>query len=353
MKILVLKGDGIGPDVTDAAITVLDAVAKKFNHRFEYIEGLIGGEAIEKFNNPLPAETLEKGADAVLLGAVGDPKYDNIAPEIRPEKGLLKIRKELGLFANLRPVQVLDALVSSSPLKESIVKGTDIMIVRELTGGIYFGEPSGFETRDGERAAFSTDVYRESEVRRIAKIAFETAMKRGKKLCSVDKANVLAVSRFWREIVIDTGRDYPEVELSHMYVDNAAMQLVMNPKQFDVMLTSNLFGDILSDEASVLAGSLGLLPSASLSCDGPGMFEPCHGSAPDLKGLDRANPIAAILSGAMMLKYAFNMETEAAAVEAAVSEVLNEGWRTGDIFKNDGEILVGTKEMGRLTAERI
>ncbi len=353
-KILVLKGDGIGPDVTEAATAVLDAVAKKFGHSFEYIEGLIGGKGIDKFNNPLPDSTLEaaKSAHAVLLGAVGDPKYDNIAPEIRPEKGLLKIRKELGLFANLRPVKVLDELVSASPLKESIVKGTDIMIVRELTGGIYFGTPSGFETREGERAAFSTDVYRESEVRRIAKIAFETAMKRQKRLCSVDKANVLDVSRFWREIVIDTAKDYPQVELSHMYVDNAAMQLVINPKQFDVILTGNLFGDILSDEASVLAGSLGLLPSASLSHDGPGMFEPCHGSAPDLKGLDKANPVAAILSAAMMLKYAFNMETEAAAVENAVAAVLGAGYRTGDIF-GEGQKLIGTKEMGKLTAERI
>lgn len=355
-KILVLKGDGIGPDVVDQALKCLDAVAKKFNHNFEYVEGYIGGVAIDKFGVPLPDETLDlaKKSDAVFLGAVGDWKYDNLDPAIRPEKGLLGIRKGLGLFANLRPVKIFDDLISSSPLKEDLVKGADIMIIRELTGGVYFGEPKGEATLNGERAAFNTMVYKESEVRRIAKVAFETAMKRSKKVCSVDKANVLDVSRFWREILIDVAKNYPEVELTHQYVDNAAMQLIIKPKQFDVILTSNLFGDILSDEASVLSGSLGLLPSASLSGDGPGMFEPCHGSAPDFKGQDRLNPIATILSAAMMLKYGFNMETESKCIEDAVSAILKEGYRTEDIYKNkDKETLVGTNKMGDLIAEKL
>jgi len=354
-SILVLKGDGIGPEVVDQASKVLDAVAEKFGHKFEYTEGFIGGVAIDKFGVPLPDETLKlaKKSDAVFLGAVGDWKYDNLNPAIRPEKGLLGIRKGLGLFANLRPVKIFDELVTSSPLKEDLIKGADIMIIRELTGGIYFGEPKGESTKDGERCSFNTMIYKESEVRRIAKVAFETAMKRNKKVCSVDKANVLDVSRFWREIVIDEAKNYPEVELTHQYVDNAAMQLVIKPKQFDVMLTSNLFGDILSDEASVLAGSLGLLPSASLSGNGPGMFEPCHGSAPDFKGLDRLNPIATILSAGMMLKYGFNMQNEAKTVDDAVVAILKQGYRTEDILKNDGETLVGTSKMGDLIAQKI
>lgn len=353
--ILVLKGDGIGPEVVDQALKVLDAVCVKFNHSFEYKEALIGGVAIDKLGVPLPDETLElaKKSDAVFLGAVGDWKYDTLPPEIRPEKGLLGIRKGLGLFANLRPVKIFDELVSSSPLKENLIKGADIMIIRELTGGIYFGEPKGETERDGERASLNTMVYKESEVRRIAKVAFETAMKRRKKVCSVDKANVLDVSRFWREIVVDVAKDYPEVELSHQYVDNAAMQLVIKPKQFDVILTSNLFGDILSDEASVLAGSLGLLPSASLSEVGPGMFEPCHGSAPDFKGQDKLNPIATILSAAMMLKYGFNMEQEAKAIENAVDEILKQGYRTEDILADDNQKLVGTSQMGDLIAKQV
>lgn len=355
-KILVLKGDGIGPEVVDQALKCLDAIAKKYNHNFEYTEGYIGGVAIDKFGVPLPGETLDlaKKSDAVFLGAVGDWKYDNLDPAIRPEKGLLGIRKGLGLFANLRPVKIFDDLISSSPLKEDLVKGADIMIIRELTGGVYFGEPKGEGERDGERCGFNTMIYKESEVRRIAKVAFESAMKRCKKVCSVDKANVLDVSRFWREIVIDVAKDYPEVELTHQYVDNAAMQLIIKPKQFDVILTSNLFGDILSDEASVLSGSLGLLPSASLSESGPGMFEPCHGSAPDFKGQDRLNPIATILSAAMMLKYGFNMLDESKCIEDAVSTILNEGYRTEDIYKNkDKEILVGTNKMGDLIAEKL
>ena len=354
-KILVLKGDGTGPDVVEQALKVLNAVAEKFGHNFEYKEGLIGGTAIDKFNNPLPEETLNaaKNSDAVLLGAVGDWKYDKLPPEIRPEKGLLGIRKGLGLFANLRPVKIFDELVSSSPLKAENVKGVDIMIVRELTGGIYFGEPKGTEIRNGEKVSYNTMVYSESEIRRIANVAFEAARKRNKKVCSVDKANVLDVSRLWREIVTEVSKDYPEVELTYQYIDNAAMQLVVNPKQFDVILTSNLFGDILSDEASVLAGSLGLLPSASLSSGKVGMFEPCHGSAPDLKGLDKVNPIATILSAGMMLKYAFDMEKEADSIDNAVSAVLKQGYRTADILKHDNEKLVGTKEIGDLIAENI
>jgi len=355
-KIVVLKGDGIGPEVVDQALKVLDAVCEKYNHKFEYVEALIGGVAIDKFGVPLPEETLNlaKSSDAVFLGAVGDWKYDTLDPSIRPEKGLLGIRKGLGLFANLRPVKILDELVSSSPLKEDLIKGADIMIIRELTGGIYFGEPKGEEIRNGEKVSYNTMIYSESEVRRIAKVAFEIAMKRNKKVCSVDKANVLDVSRLWREVVIEVSKDYPEVELTHQYVDNAAMQLVINPKQFDVVLTSNLFGDILSDEASVLAGSLGLLPSASLSDGKPGMFEPCHGSAPSFKGLDKLNPIATILSGAMMLKYGFDMKIEAQDVYDAVSSVLKQGYRTEDILKNpDKETLVGTNKMGDLIADYV
>ncbi|MDD3436595.1 MAG: 3-isopropylmalate dehydrogenase [Candidatus Gastranaerophilales bacterium] len=354
-SILVLKGDGIGPEVIDQALKSLKAVCKKFNHRFEYQEALIGGVAIDKFGVPLPEETLElaKKSDAVFLGAVGDWKYDKLDPAIRPEKGLLGIRKGLGLFANLRPVKIFDELVSSSPLKEDLIEGVDIIIIRELTGGIYFGEPKGEGIKDGERTSFNTMIYKESEVRRIAKVAFEVAMKRNKKVCSIDKANVLDVSRFWREIVTDVAKDYPQVELLHMYVDNAAMQLVLRPKQFDVILTSNLFGDILSDEASVLSGSLGLLPSASLSDGKIGMFEPCHGSAPDFKGLDKLNPIATILSAAMMLKYGLDMPEEAKAIENAVDKVLKQGYRTEDIFKKPNEKLVGTSKMGDLIAEKI
>lgn len=354
-KIMVLKGDGIGPEVVEQALKVLDAITQKFNHNFEYVEGFIGGTAIDKFGVPLPDETLEqaKNCDAVFLGAVGDWKYDSLPPEIRPEKGLLGIRKGLGLFANLRPVKIFDELIASSPLKENVVKGSDIMFVRELTGGIYFGEPKGTEYRNDERVAFNTMIYSENEIRRIAKVAFEIAMKRRKKVCSVDKANVLDVSRLWRETVIDEAKNYPQIELSHQYVDNAAMQIVVNPKQFDVILTSNLFGDILSDEASVLSGSLGLLPSASLSEGKIGMFEPCHGSAPDFKGLDRLNPIATILSASMMLKYGFDMDEEAQCIDNAVSEVLKHGYRTEDIFRCENEILIGTNKMGDLIANEV
>lgn len=354
-NILVLKGDGIGPEVVEQALKSLEAVSKKFNHKFNYTEALIGGIAVDNTGVPLPEETLEfaKKSDAVLLGAVGDWKYDKLPPEIRPEKGLLAIRKELGLFANLRPVVVIDELISSSPLKEEIVKDTDIMIIRELTGGEYFGEPRNVTVKNGERYAFNTDAYSESEIKRVAKVAFESAMTRNKKICSVDKANVLEVSRLWRDVVIEVSKDYPEVELSHMYVDNAAMQIVTNPTRFDVILTSNLFGDILSDEASVLSGSLGLLASASLAETGVGLFEPCHGSAPNLRGLDKVNPIATIASAAMLLKYGLNLKDEAWAIYGAVKNVLKQGYRTEDIYKNKNEKLVGTKEMGDLIAQAI
>lgn len=350
-KICVLKGDGIGPEIVNEAVKVLKAVGD-----FEFTEELIGGCAIEKFGKPLPDKTLEtaKNSDAVLLGAVGDWKYDKLPPEIRPEKALLGIRKALGLFANLRPVKVINELASSSPLKAEIARGTDIMIVRELTGGIYFGEPRGTEVRNGEETAYNTMVYSVSEIKRIAKVAFESAMKRNKKVCSVDKANVLDVSRLWRRVMNEVSTDYPEVELTHMYVDNAAMQLVVNPKQFDVLVTSNLFGDILSDEGSVISGSLGLLPSASLSSGGTGMFEPCHGSAPDMAGLNKANPLATILSASMLLRYGLNMSEEADKIENAVNQVIKDGYRTEDIYNSSAnDKLVGTSEMGDLVVERI
>lgn len=350
-KICVLKGDGIGPEIVNQAVKVLKSVGE-----FEFQEELIGGCAIEEFGKPLPDKTLAtaKASDAVLLGAVGDWKYDKLDPAIRPERALLQIRKELKLFANLRPVKVINELAISSPLKAELARGTDIMIVRELTGGIYFGEPRGTEVRNGEETAYNTMIYSVSEIERIARIAFDSAMKRNKRVCSVDKANVLDVSRLWRRVVTEVSKDYPEVELTHMYVDNASMQLIVNPKQFDVIVTSNLFGDILSDEGSVISGSLGLLPSASLTSEGPGMFEPCHGSAPDMKGMDKANPIATILSAAMLLKYGLNMQEEANKIDLAVDKVIKDGYRTEDIYRGTStEILVGTEEMGDLIVERI
>jgi len=353
-KIAVLEGDGIGPEVIAQGIKALEAISKKYDVKFNFKKGLIGGVAIDAVGIPLPQETIDlaKSSDAVYLGAVGDWKYDTLDPAIRPERALLGIRKELGLFANLRPAKVFEELVASSPLRKELVEGVDIMIIRELTGGVYFGEPKGVETQNGVKVGFNNMIYTENEIRRIAKVAFEAAMGRSKKLCSVDKANVLDVSRLWREIVIEVSKDYPEVELKHMYVDNAAMQIIVNPKQFDVIVTENLFGDILSDEASVLPGSLGLLPSASLSESGVGMYEPCHGSAPDFKGQDRLNPIATILSAAMMLKYSFGMEEASQDIENAVNQTLKEGFRTEDICK-EGNILVGTSKMGDLIAERI
>jgi len=354
-KIAVLDGDGIGPEIMSEARKVLGSVEKVFDIKFEYENALIGGCAYDATGTPLPQETinLAKAADAVLLGAVGDWKYDTLPPEVRPEKALLGIRKELNLFANLRPAIVWNELVSSSPLKPEIVNGVDIMIIRELTGDVYFGEPKGIETRDGLRYGFNNMLYNEKEVERIARIAFETAMARGKKLCSVDKANVLDVSRLWREVVIEVSKDYPQVELSHMYVDNAAMQIIRAPKQFDTIVTGNIFGDILSDEASMLSGSLGLLPSASLSEKAKhAMYEPIHGSAPDLRGKDVVNPIATILSAGMMMKYSFKNDTAYDLIERAIKIVLQKGYRTQDIT-SDGMAVVGTKKMGDLIAQEV
>lgn len=353
-NICLLGGDGIGPEVTDEAVKVMNAVGKKYDMKFNFTKALIGGCAYEKYGVPLPDETLEiaKKSDAVLLGAVGDWKYDTLPPAVRPEKALLGIRKGLNLFANLRPATVFDELISSSTLKPEIVQGVDVMIVRELTGDVYFGEPKGVEVKDGKKVGYNNMIYWEDEVRRIAKIAFETAMLRNKKLCSVDKANVLDVSRLWREVVLEVAKDYPEVELSHLYVDNAAMQLIRDPKQFDVIVTGNIFGDILSDEASMLTGSLGMLPSASLSADGPGMFEPIHGSAPDIKNQNIANPIATVLSAGMLLKYGLKNSQANDDIENAVKKVLKAGYRTKDIM-SEGMKEVGTKEMGDLIVENL
>ena len=352
--IAVLGGDGIGPEVISEGVKVLDAIGKKFDIKFEYEYALIGGCAYDKFKVPLPDTTIltAKNSDAVFLGAVGDWKYDELPPEVRPERALLGIRKELNLFANLRPAIVYDELVSSSPLKPEIVSGVDIMVIRELTGDVYFGQPKGVEVIDGKRTGFNNMIYNEDEVRRIARVGFETAMKRNKKLCSVDKANVLDCSRLWREIVLEVAKEYPEVELSHMYVDNAAMQLIREPKQFDTIVTGNIFGDILTDEASMLPGSLGLLPSASLSEKGVGMYEPIHGSAPSLRGKDVVNPIATILSAAMMMKYSFNNNEAYQLIQNAVKSVLKSGYRTQDIY-TDGCVLVGTQQMGNLIAQEI
>jgi 3-isopropylmalate dehydrogenase len=354
-NICLLPGDGIGPEIVGQSVKVLEAVNERFGHLLTTETALIGGAAIDAKGVPLPDETVEacKRSDAVLLGAVGGPKWDEIERDIRPERGLLAIRKELGLFANLRPAMLFPELAQASFLRPDIVaRGIDIMVIRELTGGIYFGQPKGFESRDGEEAALNTMVYKRSEVERIARIGFETAMKRGKRLCNVDKANVLEVSQLWRETVIRMAADYPEVELSHMYVDNAAMQLVRDPSQFDVIVTGNLFGDILSDEAAMLTGSIGMLPSASLGSTGPCLYEPIHGSAPDIAGQDKANPLATILSLAMMFRYSFDMQDEARAVEQAVRNVLEAGYRTGDIME-EGRTLVGGEEMGDLVAERV
>ena len=354
-KIAILSGDGLGPEIVSEAIKILKAISHKYSIDFEFNHALIGGCAYDKHGTPLPQETIDicKNSDAVLLGAVGDWKYDKLPPEVRPEKALLGIRKALNLFANLRPAIVYDELTSSSTLKPEIVSGVDIMIVRELTGDVYFGTPRGIETIDGEKVGYNTMIYKESEIERIAHVAFQTAMKRNKKLCSVDKANVLDVSRLWREVMERVSKEYPEVELSHMYVDNAAMQLIRAPKQFDVMVTGNIFGDILSDEASMLAGSLGMLPSASLSDGKIGMYEPIHGSAPDLRGQNIVNPIATILSAAMMLKYSFGLSEIHDTIENAVKTVLKEGYRTKDICTDETQTLVGTSQMGDLIAEKI
>ena len=353
--ICLLPGDGIGPEIVAEAVKVLRAVEKKFGHSFTMTEALLGGAAIDAVGVPLPDATVEacKAADAVFLGAVGGPKWDTIDPAIRPERGLLGIRKALGLFANLRPATLFPELAGACLLRPDIsAKGLDLIVVRELTGGIYFGQPAGTEVRDGLRTGFNTMIYNEEEIARIGRVAFSTARKRRKKVCSVDKANVLAVSRVWREVMIEVGKEFPDVELTHLYVDNAAMQLVRDPSQFDVIVTGNLFGDILSDEASVITGSIGMLSSASLNETKFGMYEPSHGSAPDIAGKNLANPIATVLSAAMMLRYSFDMDKEADAIEAAVQQVLTEGYRTGDIY-SEGCRKVGTIEMGDLIAARI
>ena len=347
MKICVLPGDGIGVEITAQAVRVLQALDLKC----ELETALLGGCAVDATGSPFPEATqkLAKEADAVLLGAVGGPKWDVLPREQRPERGLLGIRKHLGLFANLRPAVLYPELANASTLKPEVVAGLDIMIVRELTGDIYFGQPRGIETRevDGakQRVGFNTMIYSESEIRRIGRVAFEAARRRNKKLCSVDKMNVLETTQLWRDVMIELSPEYPDVELSHLLVDNAAMQLVRNPKQFDVMVTGNMFGDILSDEASMLTGSIGMLPSASLNESNKGMYEPCHGSAPDIAGKNLANPLATILSVAMMLRYTFGLEDRAQQIEAAVKKVLAQGYRTGDIYEA-GTTRVGTKEMG-------
>lgn len=353
-KIAVLGGDGCGPDVVAEGVKVLKAIGQKYSIDFVFEEALIGGCAYDQFGVPLPESTIQlaKSSDAVFLGAVGDWKYDTLPPEVRPERALLGIRKELNLFANLRPAIVYDELVSSSPLKPELVSGVDIMIIRELTGDVYFGQPKGVEVRDGKKIGFNNMIYNEDEIRRIAHVAFQTAQKRSKRLCSVDKANVLDVSRLWREIVCEVHKEYSDVELSHMYVDNAAMQIIRNPKQFDTVVTGNIFGDILSDEASMLPGSLGLLPSASLSETKLGMYEPIHGSAPDLKGKNVVNPIATILSAAMMLKYSFDNSQAYDDIENAVKSVLKQGYRTQDIMC-DGATAVSTTQMGDLIVKEI
>ncbi len=347
-KLLILPGDGIGPEIVAEAVKVLEALRREFGFDFEAEEAPIGGAGYDAAGHPLPEATLTlaQSADAVLLGAVGGPQYDGLPRELRPERGLLGIRAALGLFANLRPAILYPELVDASTLKPEVVSGLDLMIVRELTGGIYFGQPRGIVTReDGQREGFNTMRYSESEVERIARVACDAAMRRGKRVCSVDKANVLEVSELWREVVTRVAREYPEVELSHMYVDNAAMQLVRAPKQFDVMVTSNLFGDILSDAAAMLTGSIGMLPSASLNSEGRGMYEPIHGSAPDIAGQGKANPLATILSVAMMLRYSLDRADLADIVEGAVRRVLQQGLRTGDIHA-EGMRRVGTAEMG-------
>jgi len=347
-KIAVIKGDGIGPEIVDEAIKVLDAVSVKEGFELSYKEYLMGGAAYDVYGDPLPEETVEgaKNADAILFGAIGGEKWDNLPREKRPETGLLKLRKALGVFANLRPVTVYDELTNASTLKPEVIKGVDLIVVRELIGGIYFGQPRGIE----DNKAYNTMVYTKDEVRRIAKIAFEIAKKRNNKVTSVDKANVLEVSQLWREVTEDVAKDYPEVMLEHMYVDNAAMQLIRDPKQFDVILTGNIFGDILSDEASMLSGSIGLLPSASIG-EKHALFEPIHGSAPDIAGQGIANPIATIASAGLMLRYQLGEEKGADKIDRAIKQVLKEGYRTKDLSSFDAKEIVTTNEMGSLIAQ--
>ncbi|MGL4283915.1 3-isopropylmalate dehydrogenase [Eubacterium aggregans] len=350
-KIAVIKGDGIGPEIVEASTKVLGVIGEKYGHQFDLTNVLAGGAAIDACGTPMPQETVDicKASDAVLLGAMGGPKWDHLAGDKRPEAGLLGIRKALGLFTNLRPAILFEELRDASPLKPEIIgDGMDILTVREITGDVYFGE----KKRDGDEYASDLMNYSRMEIERIARVGFESAMKRGKKLHCVDKANVLETSRLWRKIVTEVAANYPEVAVEYLYVDNAAMQLVINPKQFDVILTGNLFGDILSDESSMLTGSIGMLPSASLGEGTFGMYEPIHGSAPDIAGEDKANPIATILSVAMLLRYSMNLEAEAAAIEGAVKKALAQRWRTGDIAV-PGETVIGCIEMGNKVIENL
>lgn len=346
-KIAVLAGDGVGREIVPEAVKVLQAIGEKYQHTFEFVSADIGGQAIDKVGVPLPQETLAlaKQSDAVLLGAVGGPKWEGLEYSLRPERALLGIREALGLYANLRPAKVYPNLVDASTLKREVIEGIDILVVRELTGGIYFGKPKGIEKlSNGEERGVNTEVYTTEEIRRIGKVAFEAARKRRKKVTSVDKANVLESSELWRRVMIEVQKSYPDVELHHIYVDNAAMQLVRNPRQFDVMVCNNIFGDILSDEAAMLTGSIGMLPSASIGAK-VGLFEPIHGSAPDIAGKNIANPIATIASAGMMLSYAFKLEKEAEAIEQAIVKTLDLGYRTKDI-QSPGTRVVGTTEMG-------
>lgn len=353
-SITLLRGDGIGPEIVDQAVKALDAVCRKYGHTFTYTDVDIGGCSIDKYGVPITDDGMNKckASDAVLLGAVGGPKWDGVEPSRRPEKALLAVRRELGLFANLRPTRLFPQLADASPLKQSVVGGgIDLMIVRELTGGIYFGNRRT-ETVDGEKTATDEMTYSEREIERIGRVAFETAMKRNKRLASVDKANVLDSSRLWRTVMHRLSTEYPEVEYSDVLVDNTAMQLIKAPSQFDVIVTENMFGDILSDEASMLTGSIGMMPSASLSSGKLGMYEPIHGSAPDIAGMDMANPIGTVMSAAMMLRYSFDMVNEADAIEHAVNKALDDGYRTTDIYK-DGLNRVTCSEMGTILAANI
>ena len=355
-KIAVLSGDGVGPEVVREAMKVLEITGARFGITLEFEEGIVGGAAIDQEGTPLPPQTLSlcTTCDAILFGAVGGPKWDSLSVDRRPERGLLTLRKELGLYANLRPVKLFAPLVDASPLKREIIEGGDLMVLRELTGGLYFGEPKGIDplpNSQGERAV-DTLIYTTPEIERIARIGFQIAAQRRKRLTSVDKVNVLASSQLWRRVVTETAKEFPGIELDHMLVDNCSMQLIRDPRQFDVLLTENTFGDILSDEAAMLAGSIGMLPSASLG-DGPGLYEPIHGSAPDIAGQDKANPLATILSAAMLLRHSLHHELAAAAIEAAVSLVLEAGYRTPDIWHPGPAVLVSTAHMGDLVVESI
>ena len=353
-NIAVFAGDGVGPEIMKEALKVLKVISDKNNMNLSLQEGLIGGSAYDVFGTPFPDESLKLAleSDAVLLGAVGGPKWEGLDYSVRPERALLGLREKLGLYANLRPVVVFEELLDASPLKKEVVRGIDIMILRELTGDVYFGQPRGVtKDKDGRRTGVNTMIYTEEEIRRIAKRAFELARERRKNLLSVDKANVLETTELWRTVVTEVGRDYPDVALKHMYVDNCAMQLIRNPSQFDVIVTTNLFGDILSDEAAMLTGSIGMLPSASLGSD-KALYEPIHGSAPDIAGKNIANPLATILSVAMMLRHSLNRSEEAALIEKAVAAVLKDGWRTNDIYSAGGR-LVGTEEMGNAVVQKL